>query len=194
MEIVQSILTDNDCYKVKKQNQLKGLMLHSVGCAQPSAESFVNQWNKSGVKKAVHAFIDGNTGIVYQTLPWEHRGWHCGASGNNTHIGVEMCEPGCIEYTGGASFVCYDRDKALEVVKRTYDSAVELFAALCRKYNLDPLKDGVILSHSEGHVKGIASGHADTEHLWNGLQSGYTMDGFRQDVNIVLQGMPSVSI
>lgn len=194
MEIVQSILTDNDCYKVKKQNQLKGLMLHSVGCAQPSAESFVNRWNKSGVKKAVHAFIDGNTGIVYQTLPWEHRGWHCGASGNNTHIGVEMCEPGCIEYTGGASFVCYDRDKALEVVKRTYDSAVELFAALCRKYNLDPLKDGVILSHSEGHVKGIASGHADTEHLWNGLQSGYTMDGFRQDVNIVLQGMTSVSI
>ena len=194
MEIVQSILTNNDCYKVKKQNKLKGLMLHSVGCAQPSAESFVNQWNKSGVKKAVHAFIDGNTGIVYQTLPWEHRGWHCGASGNNTHIGVEMCEPGCIEYTGGASFVCYDRDKALEVVKRTYDSAVELFAALCRKYNLDPLKDGVILSHSEGHVKGIASGHADTEHLWNGLQSGYTMDGFRQDVNIVLQGMSSVAI
>ena len=203
MEIVQSFLTNNDCYKVNRKNALKGLMLHSVGCAQPSAAHFAKQWNQPGLKKAVHAFIDGETGKVYQTLPWEHRGWHCGVcydskgvghSANSTHIGVEMCEPGCIEYRGGASFVCYDRDKALEVVKRTYDSAVELFAALCRKYNLNPLEDGVIISHSEGHRRGVASGHADAEHLWNGLQSGYTMDGFRQDVNIVLQGMSSVSI
>ena len=30
------------------------------------------------------------------------RGWHGGGSSNNTHIGVEMCEPGCIKYTVGA--------------------------------------------------------------------------------------------
>ena len=48
-------------------------------------------------RACVHGFIDGNDGTIYQTLPWNHRGWHGGGSSNNTHIGVEMCEPACIK-------------------------------------------------------------------------------------------------
>lgn len=187
MEIVQSIMTNNPCYKAGKSIAVKGLMLHSVGCSQPSAEVFIKQWNKPEEKRAcVHAFIDGNTGKVYQTLPWEHRGWHAGGSANNTHLGVEMCEPSNIRYTGGASFNCSDMDAARAVVKRTYDAAVELFAFLCRKFQLDPLADGVIISHKEGHDRGLASGHSDPTHLWDGVKSGYTMDGFRQDVLLAM--------
>ncbi|MCQ2397290.1 MAG: N-acetylmuramoyl-L-alanine amidase, partial [Lentisphaeria bacterium] len=58
-----------------------------------------------------------------------------------------------------------------------------LFAFLCWKFNLDPLADGVIISHHEGHLRGIASGHVDPEHLWTQLQMPLTMDKFRQDVN-----------
>lgn len=189
MEIVESILTQNPCYKAGKKIQVKGLMLHSVGCPQPSAEVFVRKWNSPDASRAcVHAFIDGNTGKVYQTLPWEHRAWHGGGSSNNTHIGVEMCEPACIKYTGGSTFSCSDREKALAVVRRTYDAAVELFAFLCSKFGLDPLKDGVIVSHKEGHDRGIASGHGDPDHLWNGLQSGHSMDKFRQDVKAAMSG------
>ncbi|MDE6387007.1 MAG: N-acetylmuramoyl-L-alanine amidase [Lachnospiraceae bacterium] len=187
MEIVQSILTNNSCYKAGQKIAVQGLMLHSVGCNQPSAEVFVKEWNKPMEKKrCVHAFIDGITGKVYQTLPWEYRGWHCGGAANNTHIGVEMCEPSGIQYTKGASFNCLDRNDAMAVVKRTYDTAVELFAFLCREYRLDPLEEGVIISHKEGHARKIASGHEDPSHLWNGLQSGYTMDGFRHDVEIAM--------
>lgn len=183
MEIVQSMMTNNPCYKAGKKIAVKGLMLHSVGCPQPSAEVFVRNWNNPEQKRAcVHAFIDGNTGKVYQTLPWDHRAWHAGGGANNTHIGVEMCEPSCIQYTGGATFTCTDWAAAMEVTKRTYDAAVELFAFLCREYHLDPLADGVVISHKEGHERGIASGHGDPNHLWNGLQSGYTMDAFRRDV------------
>lgn len=191
MKIVESILTNNPCYLKNEKNSLKGLMLHSVGCPQPSALGFLKSWNRPEAGRAcVHAFIDGNTGIVYQTLPWEHRGWHGGKkASNDNYIGVEMCEPGTIQYVGGASFTCKDRDSALEVVKRTYNSAVELFAFLCKVYQLDPLEDGVIIGHCEGFKRGIASGHSDPEHLWNGLQSGYTMDGFRQDVaNCMMTG------
>lgn len=189
MEIIESILTNNPCYKSGKKIIVKGLMLHSVGCPQPSAEVFVRKWNqKEAARACVHAFIDGNTGKVYQTLPWNHRGWHGGGSSNNTHIGVEMCEPACIKYTGGASFTCADRARALEVVKNTYDTAVELFAFLCREFSLNPLADGVIVSHKEGHARGIASGHGDPDHLWTGLQSGYTMDGFRRDVCAAMGG------
>lgn len=181
MRIIESILTQNPCYTAGRKIEVKGLMLHSVGCPQPSASVFVRNWNSEDFDSAcVHAFIDALNGDIYQTLPWNHRGWHGGGSSNNTHIGVEMCEPACISYTGGASFTCSDVATARECVKRTYNSAVELFAYLCREYGLNPFTD--ICSHSEGAKKGIASNHADVEHLWNGLQTGYTMDGFRQDV------------
>jgi hypothetical protein len=186
MEITKNILTKNPCYKAGKTIKVKGLMLHSVGCPQPSASVFVKNWNTSDTKVCVHGFIDGNTGGVYQTLPWTHRGWHCGGDGNSTHIGIEMCEPDCIEYISGANFTCSNKTKAKAVVERTYKTAVELFAYLCDKYDLNPLAEGVILAHSEGHKKGLASNHADPEHLWKGLKLPYTMDGFRQDVKAAM--------
>ena len=182
MKITKTILTKNPCYKAGKTIKVKGLMLHSVGCSQPSAMAFVKSWNTESKKVCVHGFIDGNTGEVYQTLPWEHKAWHSGGSLNSTHIGIEMCEPDCIKYTSGSKFTGSDTAKATAIVKRTYESAVELFAHLCREYGLNPLADGVILSHSEGYARGLASNHGDPEHLWKGLKLPYTMDGFRRDV------------
>lgn len=187
MKIVENILIKNPCYQAGRKITVKGLMLHSVGCPQPSASVFIKQWNQENYRSAcVHGFIDGNNGTVYQTLPWNHRGWHCGSgsrgSGNNTHIGVEMCEPACIRYTAGSNFTCSNLEEARAVVKRTYEAAVELFAMLCKRYSLDPLADGVVISHKEGNIRGIASNHGDPEHLWMQLSMGYTMDGFRKAV------------
>ena len=183
MKLIKSILTENPCYKAGRTIKIKGLMLHSVGCPQPSASVFIRLWNKASYNNAcVHGFIDANDGTVYQTLPWNHRGWHGGGSSNNTHIGVEMCEPACIKYTGGANFTCSDKPTAVAAAERTYKAAVELFAMLCKEYSLDPLADGVIVSHKEGHARGIASNHGDPEHLWKQLGMGYTMDTFRKAV------------
>ena len=195
MKLVESIMTKNPCYTAGRKITVKGLMLHSVGCPQPKASVFISSWNSpSHDTSCVHGFIDGNDGTAYQTLPWNHRGWHCGSgskgSGNNTHIGVEMCEPACIRYTSGSSFTCSDTATAKAVAKRTYETAVELFAMLCEKYSLDPLADGVIISHKEGCSRGIASNHGDPEHLWTQLGLGYTMDGFRKAVKAAM-GSPS---
>ena len=187
MKLVESILTQNPCYTCGRKITVKGLMIHSVGCPQPSAAVFVRNWNKASYDRAcVHGFIDANTGDVYQCLPWNHRGWHGGGSSNNTHIGVEMCEPACIKYTGGATFTCSDPATAKAAVDRTYKAAVELFAMLCKQFNLDPLKDGVIVSHKEGCARGVASNHGDPEHLWNQLGTGYTMNGFRAAVKAAM--------
>lgn len=184
MNIIESIMTLNPCYTANKKITVKGLMLHSVGCNQPKASVFIKRWNKTTFKnKCVHGFIDANTGDVRQTLPWNHRGWHAGGKANNTHIGVEMCEPPNIKYTGkGANFTCDDPEKAVEYVKRTTKSAVELFAKLCADYGLNPLADGVIISHAEGCSRGLASNHADPSHLWKQLKMEYNMNTFRQDV------------
>ena len=193
MKLVQSIMTKNPCYTAGRKITVKGLMLQSVGCPQPNASVFIKNWNTPSYGTAcVHGFIDGNDGTVYQTLPWNHRGWHCASgpkgSGNNTHIGVDMCEPASIRYTGGSSFTCSNLSAARTSVKKTYEAAVELFAYLCKLYGLNPTADGVIISHREGHARGIASNHGDPEHLWNGLGMGYTMNTFRKDVKEKMQG------
>lgn len=200
MKLIESFLEKNPCYGANMSNaddryttfQRRGplgLVLHSVGCAQPSAEVFVKKWNSPSYDRAcVHAFIDANTGTVYQCLPWNFRAWHVGGSANNTHVGVEMCEPSAIKYTTGAKFTIRDKEKAFRQCETAYKSAVELFAMLCNKYKLDPLKDGVILSHNECGKRGIGSGHVDPEHLWSGLGIGYTMDGFRNDVKKAMRG------
>ena len=193
MKLMQSIMTRNPCYAAGRKITVKGLMLHSVGCPQPKASAFISSWNSPAHgSSCVHGFIDGNDGTVYQTLPWNHRGWHCGSgsrgSGNNTHIGVEMCEPACIRYTAGSNFTGSDKAAAKAVAKRTYEAAVELFAYLCKKYSLNPLADGVVISHKEGHSRGIASNHGDPEHLWAQLGIGYTMDGFRKAVKAAMGG------
>ena len=186
MKITKSILTKNPCYKAGKTIKVKGIMLHSVGCPQPSAMAFIKSWNVTNAKVCVHSFIDGDSGEVYQTLPWDYRGWHCGGSANGSHIGIEMCEPDCIKYTSGANFTCSNKNKAKNSLKITYNSAVGVFAYLCEKYDLNPLQEGVIISHAEGYKRGVASNHADPTHLWDKLGMGYTMDGFRKDVKAAM--------
>lgn len=199
--IIPSLLKFNPCYKKGvRLKKVKGIMLHSVGCAQPSAKVFVNSWNKAThTGSCVHGFIDANDGNLYQTLPFNYRGWHCGKSGNDTHIGIEMCEPACIKYTGGSTFTCSDLNKAKEQVRRTYNSAVHFFSVLCNQFDLNPLDDGVILSHAEGYKRGIATNHGDPEHLWKQLGFAYDMDMFREDVYDMLysgiydEGMPEMT-
>lgn len=191
MKLVESILTRNPCYTAGRKINVRGLMLHSVGCPQPRASAFLNSWNRESYTRAcVHGFIDANDGTVYQTLPWDHRGWHGGGPSNNTHIGVEMCEPSCITYTDGANFkvAAGKLDEAKACATRTYQAAVELFAMLCGRFGLDPMGDGVIVSHAEGYKRGIATNHGDPEHLWRGLGMAYTMDGFRRDVKKAMGG------
>lgn len=94
-----------------------------------------------------------------------------------------MCEPACIKYTSGAKFTCSNPSEAKVVATRTYSAAVELFAMLCERFSLDFLTDGIIISHSEGYKRRVASGHSDPEHLWSQLGLPFTMDTFRHDVH-----------
>lgn len=52
MKLIQSILTKNPCYTCGRTITVKGLMLHSVGCPQPSAAVFVKNWNRADYDRA----------------------------------------------------------------------------------------------------------------------------------------------
>lgn len=180
--IIESFATKNKCYQAATPLYPRGIMLHSIGCPQPNASVMArgyNQYQPGGRSVCVHGFIQRD-GTYYQTLPYTMRAWHCGGAANATHIGIEMTEPASIVYTGGASWRDLDPAATEAHVRGTYAAAVELFAQLCEQYALDPLADGVIISHAEGAARGVASRHADPTHLWRAF--GLTMDGFRAAV------------
>lgn len=180
MEIIEAFAVKNKCYQAGAALVPRGIMLHSIGTPQQSAAAlarYFDQYQPGGQSVCVHAFAQAD-GTVYQTLPWEMRGWHCGGAANNTHIGIEMAEPGA-----GMAYA-----EAAAQITGTYRTAVALFAALCETYGLDPLADGVIIGHAEGHRRGVASNHADPEYLWQQYGMGYTMDRFRAAVAEAMAG------
>lgn len=186
MKLIQKYLTKSGCYRAGRKIAVRGLMIHSVGCPQPKASAFINNWDKADAGACVHAIVEPG-GDVYQLLPWDYRGWHCGGDANGTHIGVEMTEPATIRYTGGSDWVETGDGRNTEShVLAAYKYAVELFAYLCRMYGLDPLADGVVISHSEGYKRGIASNHGDVEHIWK--RFGLSMGQFREDIRAAMDG------
>lgn len=176
VNVVEAFVTQNPLYQQYTRIPVRKLVLHSVGCPQPSAAVFARQWQTA--RYFAHAVLQAD-GTVYQAMPWDYLCYHVGAA-NAYSIGVEMTEPDCIRYIGGATFVCSDWERAIAQVTGTYNTAVELFAWLCTQFGLDPRSD--IISHAEASAMGIGTDHADPEHLWRQLGRGYTMDGFRADV------------
>lgn len=198
MNLRKLIFVNNDCYKAGKTIAPKGLMVHSTGANNPNLKRYVgpddgllgknqynNHWNQPMDRQVcVHAFIgkleDGSI-ATYQTLPWNMRGWHSGSgpkgNGNDTLIGFEICEDGL---TNAAYF------------RSVFNEAVEVCAYLCDMFNLDPMKDGVIIGHYEGYQRGIASNHADPQHWFK--KFGESMDSFRAEVKKALGGpLPGIS-
>jgi N-acetylmuramoyl-L-alanine amidase len=175
LNIVASYMTKNDCYRQGKSLAPQGVMIHATASPGVMAADWFERWNKPGVAKCVHAFVDSRQAVQY--LPWTMRGWHCGSgakgSGNNTYIGLELCED-----------VGWSQDYFRELWQR----AVELTADLCRLFHLTE-KD--VISHREGHALGIASNHQDPDHWWP--KFGRTMDDFRRDVAQALAGEDPVS-
>lgn len=203
MEVIEKLMTKNYCYTNPEKIKPRGIMLHSIGTPQPKAMVLINQWNSSKrnakgellIQTSIHGFIDANTGDYYHTMPYDYKCWHGykgpNGSANSTYIGIEMCEPDCIKYKpGSATFTVTEanKPKAQEMVRRTYASAVQVFAMICKQQHFDPLSPNVIISHHEGFINGVASNHADPEHLWRGLDLPFTMDGFRKDVAAAMNG------
>ena len=189
MDLHQQYLIKNNCYKSAIPIKPIGIMVHSTGANNPTLRRYVqpddgtlginangNHWNQptpGGQSVCVHAFI-GKTAsgsiATYQTLPWTWQGWHSGSGKKGSanrkgYIGFEICEDGLTDATYFA---------------QVYREAVELCAYLCKEYGLDPLADGVVICHSEGHTRGIASNHADVMHWFP--KHGKSMDTFRADV------------
>lgn len=151
------LMSHANCYRNTRKMQIKGILIHSVGCwgaevlkrwCQPDDEapdkdywlkllgvnSNKNDWNHLGLKGQPDAGLNAWIGLTadnkmttLQTMPWDYRPWGCGGSMNSGFIQWENCEP-----PKGTS--AYSR----EYFEAQYEENVQLCAYLCRKFNLNP--------------------------------------------------------
>lgn len=193
MKLTTNYMTRNDCYKAGKKIVPKGIMVHSTATPGVMAADWFSRWNKSyqageiNRQVCVHAFVDDKG--VWQYLPWKHRGWHCGGTANNTHIGFEICEPGGFSYGKGSTMVGYNVSKNEAYFRKAWQNAVDLCVLLCRQYGLTE-KD--IICHSEGAKKGIASNHGDVMHWFP--KHGESTNSFRAAVGAALNKTSTSSV
>ena len=209
MNLRQLYLRNNACFIQGRAINIQGIMIHSTGANNPNLRRYVgpcdgeighnphnNHWNHyhpegrvmgphpwvnngngrcrtcNGRQVMVSAFIgklaNGSIATV-MCAPWDMRMWHSGGRANDTHISIEICED---DLTNRAYF------------DSVYQEAIELSAYLCRMFKLNPLADGVLIDHAEGHRRGIASNHGDVMHWFR--RHGKNMDTFRNDVHTLL--------
>lgn len=166
---------------------VKGLLIHSVGCAQPKADVFVKGFNSPNIAASVSGFIEPGrfveTAPVFQEKGRAKKCYHVGGgskgSRNGTHIGIEMTEPATIKYTGGATFKDLDPEKTKKHIREVTDTAAQVFADLCIFHDLT-VGDISITSHRQSYLEGYGSNHGDPDHIWRVIN--YTLADFRKDV------------
>ena len=180
----KAILRKNDCYKKYQKMTPKGIVVHSTGANNPylkrylapddgiiGKNSYGNDWNRSGLDVAVHAFIgkDKNGKVkCYQTLPYNICCWGVGSGSKGSY----NYNPAYIQFE-----ICEDDLTDKKYCTETYNKAVDFCVYLCKAYGINVNN---IVGHYEAHKKGYGSNHADPQHWWK--KHGYSMDGFRKAV------------
>ena len=186
-DIIVAMHTKNDCYKAARPIVgPKGIVVHSTAAPNPWLKRYVdcpeqcgvnkagNHWNHSskemGRSVCAHAFVgyDKDKRIrVAQILPYEYQNWLTGGSANKTHIGFEICEPADLG------------DKAY--FAEMWDVVVDYCAYLCKRFNLNPLGENVIIDHATAHKLGWGNNHGDVAHWWPKYHGVY-LDDLRKAV------------
>lgn len=173
MKVKNIYCTKNDCYKNNaKLKSVSYLIVHSpavypniIRAESGSGGGWYKRWNKPGVEKLVHGFID-DIG-VYNFAPYTMACWHVGNSyGNANTIGYELCE-----FATELEF------------KNMWNNAINHYANLCKTYKLSVDR---IIGHQEGYKKGIASNHSDPDPYFK--RFGKDMNKFRAEVQAILVG------
>ena len=181
-----NIITKNSLYKRGDSfDKLDGIIISSAPIAHIPMNDLIDSLDRGQLfPKCPHFYIRG-TGIIYQLLPENYKAKYCGGYSDKHYIQIVLSEPTGIEYASNGSCSIDDIDKAKYEFDIELQSAVELVASLCKKYSMDPLQKGVILSHFEAYKDKIANNYPGIDHILEYLEVG-NMSLFRDKVNQVL--------
>lgn len=183
MQIIEALCTGNSRYKAAQIFAPQGVVLHSIGTPQPSAQVLRDYWQRNSSQYVVHYMVSDSQ--ILHCMPDNYKCWHVGSPGNNKYIGIEMGEPSQIRYTSGARFTVSDLAAAQRYARAAYKNAVQLIAHLCKKHGWEP--QSAVWTHCEITKQRMSNtDHVDPQHLWDGLGMGYDLAKLRRDVKAAM--------
>lgn len=152
--------------------KLKGavvfLVAHDTGNPETTAKGNVSYFKNSAneMEASAHFFVDDID--IIACIPDDEKAWHVWYSvgTDNAKYGVDAND-----YALGIE-LCYFKDVAR--MKKAYQNYVDLFAFLCNKFKLDPLK------FISGHFELDPARKTDPNNAFKII--GKTMDSFKKDV------------
>ena len=177
-------VTGNRRYKAGERFLPQGIVVHSIGVTQPSADALYRYWAADGSAYVTHYVLDDKS--IIQCMPDNFKCWHVGSPGNSMWLGVELCEPNSVVAKNanagtGGGFTVKDRVAATKYVEACYRNVVWLCAQKCLEYGWNPYT--AVWTHGEVTRKKLSNtDHVDPHHLWDGLGMGYTLAKLRDDV------------
>lgn len=155
-----------------KMSKVKGIVIHYVGNPGSSAEANRNYFEnlKSGQKVsngqcryASSHYIVGLNGEIIECVPEGEVAYHT-QSANKDHIGIEVCHP-----TADGKFS-----------EITYQALVELVVDICKRYQLNPLKD--IIRHYDVTGKDCPRYYVQHPEAWQALKEKIDQALYNQSV------------
>lgn len=140
-----------------------GVTLHETAdpgaCAQQEFLYFNSQTATSA-----HAFVDWFEDL--QIIPWNIKAYHAKSPANDRFIGLEMCRP-----------ASHDPKQMKIVYWASVDAVARIFRWILKLRKVDTSN---LMSHHEVSLRYKKSNHTDPTGLFR--EYGYTMEGFRADV------------
>lgn len=206
--------TQSTCYKGTQKMEVKGILWHTTGAANPYLKRYVqpsetrppedtysreewlallgqnaygNDWNHIEYKAGLNCWIGklaDGTITTVQTMPWNYRPWGCGSGKKGS------CNDGWIQFEIEEPDDLNDPDYFAAV----YREACEITAYLCDMYGITPggtcQHNGItvpnILCHYDAYSLKLGTNHSDVYAWFN--KHGKDMVDVRNDVIAIMNG------
>lgn len=158
MSIQEAYLTPNKYSRPGiPMKQVKGIVIHYVGNPGSTAianRNYFNRLKDQNNTKPIYAsshYIVGLEGEIIACVPEDEVAYHA-SKANGNHIGIEVCHP-----DGSGKFNCV-----------TYEALIELIINICKRHNLNPLRD--INRHYDVTGKDCPSYYVKNVEAWEQLK------------------------
>ena len=137
--------------------KVKGIVIHYVGNPGSTAinnRNYFNRLKDQQTTKPIYAsshYIVGLEGEIIACVPEEEVAYHA-SKANSDHIGIEVCHP---DWKGKFTTV-------------TYEALIGLIMDICKRYNLNPLRD--VIRHYDVTGKDCPRYYVENIEAWEQLK------------------------
>ena len=165
-DIIQYLITDTSInrqgLKIKK---VKAIVIHWTEAPKQDPKDTIDYW-ASDVRVGSAHFVISIEGVIYQAIPTDEQARHAGNSeGEYKEKATQLFGDGINPNIYSIGIEMEPLNGKGEFSQKTIDASVELTAALCKEFGLNPKTD--VIRHFDVTGKNCPKYYVDNEEEWN---------------------------